>query len=120
MPASIVIVHDDATLAGEAMHLLRLAGHRVVALNDQMTALEVLREMQEINLLITRVFFGQGKLNGIALARMARYRRPATKVIFAALTQHEQHADGVGEFLSLPVRAEELAAAAERVLRSLV
>jgi hypothetical protein len=47
----------------------------------------------------TRVDFGAGKQNGVALARMLKLKRPDVTILFLALPDHRVHAEGVGEFL---------------------
>jgi hypothetical protein len=51
--------------------------------------------------LVTRVDFGPGKPNGIALARMVRVKRPSTKVVFVAREEYAAHAEGLGVFLPM-------------------
>jgi hypothetical protein len=59
----------------------------VTTLADPMAALDVLEAAPPIEVLVTRVQFGHGKLHGIALARMARMRCLGLKVLFTALVQ---------------------------------
>ena len=49
-----------------------------------MAALDALENAQRVEVLITRVRFPPGKPNGIALALMARHKRPGIKVLFTA------------------------------------
>ena len=67
-----------------------------------------------IRVLINRVAFGPGKLNGVALARMVRVKRPGTKVVFVARTEHPIRR-GLGVFLPQPLYADLLVATATRL-----
>jgi hypothetical protein len=67
--------------------------------------------------LITRVRFPLGKPNGIALALMARHK-PGIKVLFTARPEFARHAEGVGEFMPVPIDLTELVAAVGRLLRA--
>jgi hypothetical protein len=49
-----------------------------------MAALDAIEVGSRLRVLVTRVDFGPGKPNGIALARMVRVKRPGTKVVFVA------------------------------------
>jgi DNA-binding response OmpR family regulator len=114
--ARIVLVHDDAEFLQQVAAALRTAGHVVADFTDPMPALGALEEVREAALLITRIAFGPGKINGVALARMARLRRPGIKLLFLALPGAEHHAEGLGEVLLLPTGAAELVEAAGRLL----
>jgi DNA-binding NtrC family response regulator len=117
MTARIFIVHDDSAFSKDVRSALEAAGHTVVVFDDPMVALDAL-EARRIELLITRADFGPGKLNGIALARMLRLKRSDVRVIFMAVPEHEHHAWGLGEFLTAPVRVDDVVELAERLLQS--
>ena len=86
--------------------------------DDPMVALDALESAHQIELLITRANFGPGKLNGIALARMARIKQPDVRVVFTAIPEYESHAEGLGEFLPAPVHVDDVVEVAERLLQS--
>jgi DNA-binding NtrC family response regulator len=117
MTARIFIVHDDSAFSKDVRSALEATGHTVAAFDDPMVALDALEE-RRIELLITRVNFGPGKLNGIALARMLRLKRPDVRVIFTAVPEHGHHAWGLGEFLAAPIRVDDVVEMTERLLRS--
>jgi len=71
-----------------------------------------------VQLLITRVEFAPGKPHGVALARMARLKLPGIKVLFTALPQYAEHAEGLGAFLPTPVDVADLVAVVERLLEA--
>ena len=69
-----------------------------------------------VRVLVTRVDFGPGKPNGIALARMVRVKRPGTKVVFVAREEYAPHAEGLGVFLPMPFNPDVLVAMVGRLL----
>lgn len=119
MPARIVFVHDDPAFTEPAASALGAAGHTVAAFTDPMQALNALEAAREAELLITRIDFGPGKINGIALARMARFRRRGIRVLFMAPSGMEKHAAGLGELLPQPTDVADLIEAAGRLLQPL-
>ena len=117
MTARIFIVHDDSAFSEETRAALKAAGHTVATFDDPMEALDALGAGQQMELLITRASFGPGKLNGIALARMARFKRPDVRVVFTAVPEYDSHAEGLGEFLPAPVRIDDVVEVADRLLQ---
>jgi len=47
-----------------------------------MTALDAIEDNSRVRLLVTRVDFGEGTLNGVALARMLRVKWPGAKTVY--------------------------------------
>jgi DNA-binding NtrC family response regulator len=84
MPAAVLVVHDEQSTRELAVSALRAAFLEAVGFADPM-ALDAKRPILTYRVLVTRVMFGPDKLNGIALARMVRFKRPGTKVVFVAL-----------------------------------
>ena len=84
MPARIVVVHDDPEFIDRTVTALLAAGYDVTAFTDTISALAALEAAQWLELLITRVIFPPGQPNGVALARMARVKKPGVKVLFAS------------------------------------
>jgi DNA-binding NtrC family response regulator len=117
-PALVVVVHDEPKFSKQTVEALRLAGYEVAAFIDPMAALDALENAQRVEVLITRVRFPLGKPNGIALALMARHKRPGIKVLFTARPEFARHAEGVGEFMPVPIDLTELVAAVGRLLRA--
>jgi DNA-binding NtrC family response regulator len=118
VPALVVVVHDEPKFSKQTVEALRLAGYEVAAFIDPMAALDALENAQRVEVLITRVRFPLGKPNGIALALMARHKRPGIKVLFTARPEFARHAEGVGEFMPVPIDLTELVAAVGRLLRA--
>ena len=108
MPARIVVVHDDRDFLGSMITALQIAGYDVVGFADTMSALTALEHASQLELLITRVEYEPGQPHGIALARMARSRRPQVKVLFVALMEHEDRTAGLGEFLEMPSEPQDV------------
>jgi DNA-binding NtrC family response regulator len=116
MPARVVVVHDDPEFIERTVTVLLAAGHEVTAFSDTMSATEALQAAQRIEVLITRVRFPEGQPHGVALARMARMKRPGVKVLFVALPELRAHTEDVGEFLPMSVSPAEIVEAVERML----
>jgi DNA-binding NtrC family response regulator len=116
MPARIVIVHSEEEFLGQLSVALKEAGHEVAAFVDSMAALAALDHARTVEILITRAEFPAGQPNGVALALMARTKRPGIQVIFVALPQHAGVAEGLGAFLPMPVNAGEVVQTVERLL----
>jgi DNA-binding NtrC family response regulator len=116
MPARVVLVHDDPSLRDPLLSSLKAAGHDVVAFDDSLTAWDALEASQRIEVLVTRVDFGQGKPHGVALALSARHRRPALRVLFVARPQFRRDTEGIGVFLPLPAKVPEVMEAVGRLL----
>jgi DNA-binding NtrC family response regulator len=78
---TILLVEDDAVLRHALDRTLTEAGYFIVAAEDTMAALDAIAA-HRIDLLVTDIVMPQGKPHGLALARMARMRRPDFPVIF--------------------------------------
>ena len=118
MPARIVIIHDDPDFADPLTAALTLAGHDVATFTDPMAGWDALDAAYRVEVLITRVTFAPGKPNGISLARMARSKRPGIRVLFTALPEFAEHANGLGAFMPMPVNVPEMVHAVGLLLES--
>ena len=116
MPARVVLVDDDPEFVERATSALKSAGYPVAAFLDSLQALDAVRAPGQAELLITRMEFEALTLNGVALARMAKMSRRNIHVIFTASPELREHAEGLGEFLPLPVDIADLVAAVDRAL----
>jgi len=108
MPAPVLVVHDEADTCDLAVAALIAAGLMAVGFHEPMAALAAVETDSRVRVLVTRVDFGVGKLYGVALARMLRLKRPGVKVVFLALPSNQQHTEGLGEFLPMPLVQPEL------------
>jgi DNA-binding NtrC family response regulator len=116
MPAPIIVVHDEPAVRDAAITALEGAGHQCAGFADPMTALDAIEDNSRLKVLVTRVDFGQGRLNGVALAKMLLTRRPGVKAVFVALPENERHTTDVGPFVPMPLDPPALVEAVERAL----
>ena len=82
----------------------------------QLKALDAIEASSRVRVLVTRVAFSAGKLNGVALSRKVRMKRPGTKVVFVARAENAPHAEGLGVFLPGPLNPDLLVATVSRLL----
>lgn len=117
MPATIVIVHDNKTIRSAARLAIRSAGHDVAAFADPMTALDAIEANSKVRVLVTRIDFGPGRLNGVALVQMLRVKqitqdgRSSLQPIFLDRSDNAHHAKGIGAFVPVPFDPPTLVAA---------
>jgi len=116
MPAAVLVVHDEQATRELAVTALGVASLDVIGFDDPMAALNAIEDDNRIRVLVTRVAFGPGKLNGVALARMVRVKRPGTKVVFVARAENASHTEGLGFFIPQPLNANLLVAMVARLL----
>jgi DNA-binding NtrC family response regulator len=116
MPTPVIVVHDDDATRELAAHALRAAGYEVAAFDSPMQVLDAMNTHTRIRVLITRVDFGSGKLNGAALARMVRHKQPAAKVVFVSRDQNRRYTTELGEFLPVPLDPKALVDVVGRLL----
>jgi DNA-binding NtrC family response regulator len=76
MPAPVLVVHDEQNTRELAVSALREAFLEAVGFDDPMKALDAIEASSRVRVLATCVMFAPGKLNGVALARMVRMKRP--------------------------------------------
>jgi DNA-binding NtrC family response regulator len=112
----ILVVDDDQICGDATARVLRAAGFEVSLAPDHRLALEDLESTRPIDLLITDIVMPD-RVNGIALSRMARMRRPELKVIY--MTAYDipgVEDDAIGPVLRKPIDGEQLVAEVRRVL----
>ena len=115
-PARLLIVDDDQICGDAVARALRAAGFEVSLAPDYRLALEDLESTRPIDLLITDIVMPE-RVNGVALSRMARMRRPELKVIY--LTAYDipgVEDEVVGPVLHKPIAPEHLLAEVKRAL----
>jgi DNA-binding NtrC family response regulator len=115
MPARVVVVLGP-DLSEETAAALGKAGYEAAALADPMIALDALESAERVELLITRLDFGDGKPNGIALARMTRHKRPKIAVIFVGPADFARYSSGLGEYMESPSTVSDILESAKRLL----
>ena len=110
------MVDDDPAFGDATARVLRAAGFEVFLAPDYRLALEDLESTRPVDLLITDIVMPE-RVNGIALSRMARMRRPGLKVVY--ITAYDIPGiedDAVGPVLRKPIDDEHLLAEVKRVL----
>jgi two-component SAPR family response regulator len=111
-----VIVLDQADSSERAAAMLQAAGYDAASLPGSMAALDALEGAVRVKVLVTCVDHGVGNPNGVALARMARYKRPGIKILFVGASEFAHHAEDLGVFMPDPVTAEDVTSAVVRAL----
>ncbi len=112
----ILLVDDDLAFCDAIARVLRAAHFEVFQAADHRLALEDLESTRPIDLLITDIVMPE-RVNGVALSRMARIRRPGLKVIY--LTAYDipgVEDEVIGPVLRKPIDDEHLLAEVRRVL----
>jgi CheY-like chemotaxis protein len=79
----ILLVDDDEAYREATAAMLRAAGYAVQVAPDYQLALEILERNDPIDLLVTDIVMPD-RVNGMALSRMARMRRPDIRVIYVS------------------------------------
>lgn len=77
----ILLVDDDEGFREATATMLRSAGYEVRTAPDFRLALEILEGDQALDLFLVDIVMPD-RVNGLALARMARLRRPTIKVMY--------------------------------------
>jgi DNA-binding NtrC family response regulator len=116
MPARVLVVDCEPGFLSAAETALQAAEVDVAVCDDSMTALTLLETAKVIELLVTCVVFPKGQPHAIAVAKMARLKRPDVKVLFIGGPEHEPHTKGFGEFMAVPVAIPALVDTVRRML----
>jgi len=106
MPARILLVDDDESFLYFATRALERANFQVLEATGYLRALEVLESPDGVDLLLTDLFMPKG-VNGFALGRMAKLRRPRISLLYVtAFDAPAGEADG--KILRKPLTEEDL------------
>jgi CheY-like chemotaxis protein len=115
--ATILLVEDEEASRYVATRELQAAGHRVIAVEGSMLALDI-AAVEKIDLLVTDVRLPPGQPHGLALGAMLRNRLPHLPVVY--VTGFPELVDGEAHdfcrILPKPVAAGALVAAAKEML----
>ena len=112
----ILVVDDDPAFGDSTARVLRAAGFEVCLAPDYRLALEDLESTRPIDLLITDIVMPD-RVNGVALSRMARMRRPELKVIYVTAYDIPGVEDqAIGPVLRKPLDDDRLVAEVRRAL----
>lgn len=109
MPAPVVIVHDEAETRVALLRALNEAGYETVGFADPMAALDAVQKDSQVRVLVTRMSFGQGTINGLSLFRMLEFKRAALgprgaslHAVFIGRADYQDDAEQDGVFLLKP------------------
>jgi DNA-binding NtrC family response regulator len=116
MPAPVLVVHKEFDTRELALASLRAAGHEAAGFENSLTALDAIEANSRVRVLVAGVDFGQGTLNGIALARMVKVKRPGLQAVFVASLEDQPHTERVGDFLPTPLDPHALVDVVGRLL----
>jgi CheY-like chemotaxis protein len=115
-PGRVLFVDDDQVFAEASAQVLRSVGYEVQIAPDYRLALEVLESSAPIDLLVCDIVMPD-RVNGLALGRMARLRRPELKIIY--ITGHDipgVEDEALGPVLRKPIDNDLFVAEIERVV----
>ena len=87
MPGRVLFVDDDQVFAEASAQLLRGAGYEVQIAPDYRLALQVLESNALVDLLVCDIVMPD-RVNGLALGRMARLRRPTSRSSTSPVTTY--------------------------------
>lgn len=99
----VLLVEDDDDLRDMVQTALAGAGCRVVAASNGEEALRLLSQDDEIALLFTDIRM-PGRLDGVALAREAKQRRPDLKVLYTTAYAETLPSEALGPTGDSPLR----------------
>jgi DNA-binding NtrC family response regulator len=118
MPAPVLVVHQETEIFSQMLGALRAAGCEAAGFYSPTTALNAIESSSRARVLVTQVDFGAGTLNGDALARMLRLKRPNIKIVYVDRAENQRHITVGGLFISYPVDVDVLAETVRRLLTS--
>jgi CheY-like chemotaxis protein len=115
----ILLVEDDRVFLRALELVLKSAGFDVLAVSDSIPALKHLDSGERIDVLLTDIVMPD-RLNGLALSRMARLRRPGLGVVYFTAYDIPGVADeALGQILRKPFDSDQLLQAIRRELEEL-
>ena len=115
----ILVVEDDRVFLRTLELVLRDAGFDVLAVPDYIPALKHLDSGERIDVLLTDIVMPD-RVNGFALSRMARLRRPGLGVVY--LTAYDipgAEDEALGKILRKPFDSDQLLQAIRRELETI-
>jgi CheY-like chemotaxis protein len=110
----MLVVEDDDPTRYAISKTLEAAGYEVAQAHDFRDALPILEGKGRVDLLL--VDLGIPGVNGFALARMARMRRPEIKIVYVTGDDDIPVTEAMGPILRKPVDPETLIATIRREL----
>ena len=113
----ILVVEDEASVRALTVQSLRSLGYRTVEASNAATALELLDANTDVQLVMSDVVM-PGHLDGIALAKQVRTRRPEVRLLIVSGYSEPTGSPIEWPTLAKPYRRDVLAAAVRDALRS--
>lgn len=114
MSTRILLVDDEEGFRYATAKALREAGFDVSDVSDHRGALNEISSDRDIDILVTDVVM-PNNVNGFALARMARMKRPQIKVIYVTGYDVPMN-EAEGTVLRKPLAASEVVAEVQRAV----
>ena len=118
---SILVIEDDEAYRHVVITILQNAGFEVLPASDFASAMPIIESNERVDLLLTDIVMPPGTPQGIAIALMARERRPNLKVVYMSGHHDVRYVGALiegAEFLRKPFRAAQLIALIKSVLDS--
>jgi PAS domain S-box-containing protein len=116
---TILVVEDDIRVRRVTVNRLQELGYRVIEANSGASALEMLDEIEDLNLVFTDMVM-PGGISGAELAAEVAQRRPQVRILFtsgyAEPDMIERSASGEAHWLRKPYSAVDLARKLREVL----
>jgi DNA-binding NtrC family response regulator len=115
----VLLVEDDQIFLRTLELVLKDAGFDVLAVSDYIPALKHLDSGEQIDVLLTDIVM-PNRVNGLALSRMARLRRPGLGVVY--ITAHDipgAEEEAEGQILRKPFDSDQLLLAISRELENI-
>jgi DNA-binding NtrC family response regulator len=110
MPAKVVVVHDVPAFRKDMVAPFIDEGCSVACYPDALDAMGAIEVCRKIEILITLLAFPVGKSNGVALAQMAKQRKPHIRAIFIGDPDLHELVSDLGTLLPYPSSPEEVLA----------
>jgi two-component system cell cycle response regulator CpdR len=111
----VLLVDDDQLFREASAEQLRAAGYIVHQAPGHRDALDLLEDGRPVDLLCTDIVMPEG-MGGLALARLARARRPGLKILYITGYEIAARHEFRGLVLRKPVRPQDLLSEVERMI----
>lgn len=106
--AHILVVDDDEAFCYSTEKVLHAAGYEVSTAPDYRQALACLSGSKPVDLLLTDIVM-PNRVNGFALARMAKMRLASLRILYLTAFDTPPH-EALGKVLRKPISEEQLTA----------
>lgn len=116
MPPTILVARNHYDSTCSLVSRLREAGYDASGFTEALGAWEALNCAPKLDLLISDIYLGSGRVNGVALARAARTERPALSVLLLAGAQALWLVEGFADCLPISSNDQQILQRAESIL----